>query len=157
MPFPNEEESLGITRRDTIIIAMLVNMAILFILFATGQRPQPRTSTQPTLPSEVPQVVASTASSQKKQKTSTLPVDEIDQILQQYAPAKESQKKSSPVKKQEAASSKKEPQYYIVKEGDNPWKIAKKFNIKFEELLERNNLDEEKARNLKVGQKLRIK
>jgi peptidoglycan DL-endopeptidase LytF len=48
-------------------------------------------------------------------------------------------------------------QYYIVKSGDNPWKIAKQFNIKFEDILRLNNLDEEKARNLKVGDKIRVK
>ena len=47
--------------------------------------------------------------------------------------------------------------FYVVKSGDNPWKIARKFHIGFEELLEMNQLDEEKARNLKIGQKLRIK
>lgn len=48
-------------------------------------------------------------------------------------------------------------QYYTVKSGDNPWKIAKQFNIKVDELLKLNNLNEEKARNLKVGDKLRVK
>jgi len=48
-------------------------------------------------------------------------------------------------------------QYYTVKVGDNPWKIAKQFNVKFEDLLRMNNLDEEKARNLKIGDKLRVR
>lgn len=50
-----------------------------------------------------------------------------------------------------------EPEFYTVKSGDNPWKIAKLFHIKFDELLKMNNLDEEKARNLKVGEKIRVK
>jgi LysM repeat protein len=164
MPSPNEEESPGITRRDTIIIAMLVNMAILFILFATAQKPKARVPAPPS-PSQMKKTPELSIAAPKKQMTSTLPVDEIDQILQQYVPAKEVEKKElpaiekpAPEKPAKKAQEKvQEPQYYIVKEGDNPWKIAKKFNIKFEELLERNNLDEEKARNLKVGQKLRIK
>lgn len=49
-----------------------------------------------------------------------------------------------------------EPEYYVVKSGDNPWKIAKQFHVKFEDLLKLNNLDEEKARNLKVGDKIRV-
>lgn len=48
-------------------------------------------------------------------------------------------------------------QYYTLKSGDNPWKIAKQFNVKFEDLLRLNNLDEERARNLKVGDKVRVK
>jgi peptidoglycan DL-endopeptidase LytF len=48
-------------------------------------------------------------------------------------------------------------QYYTVKNGDNPWKIAKQSNIKVEDLLKLNNLDEEKARNLKAGDRIRIR
>lgn len=50
-----------------------------------------------------------------------------------------------------------DPQYYTIKSGDNPWKIAKQFNVKFEDLLRMNNLDEERARNLKIGDKVRVK
>ncbi|MFI5334068.1 MAG: LysM peptidoglycan-binding domain-containing protein [Chlamydiales bacterium] len=48
-------------------------------------------------------------------------------------------------------------QYYIVKNGDNPWTIAVKNRLKVEELLKLNELDEEKARRLKPGDKLRIR
>jgi peptidoglycan endopeptidase LytF len=48
-------------------------------------------------------------------------------------------------------------QYYTIKSGDNPWKIAKQFNVKFDDLLRLNNLDEERARNLKIGDKVRVK
>lgn len=47
--------------------------------------------------------------------------------------------------------------YYTVKSGDNPWKIAKQFNIRVDELLRLNSLNEAKAKNLKVGDKLRVK
>lgn len=50
-----------------------------------------------------------------------------------------------------------EPAYYVVKSGDNPWKIAKNHNVKFEDLLILNNLDEERAKNLKVGEKIRVR
>jgi len=50
-----------------------------------------------------------------------------------------------------------DPQYYTIKSGDNPWKIAKQYQVKFEELLKLNNLDEEKARSLKIGDKIRVK
>ncbi len=48
-------------------------------------------------------------------------------------------------------------QYYTLKSGDNPWKVAKQFHVGFGELLKMNQLDEEKARNLKPGDVLRVK
>ncbi len=49
------------------------------------------------------------------------------------------------------------PDYYTVKVGDNPWTIAMKHHLKVEELLKLNGLNEEKARKLKPGDRLRIK
>lgn len=49
------------------------------------------------------------------------------------------------------------PEYYVVKVGDNPWTIAMKHHLKVEELLKLNGLNEEKARKLKPGDRLRIK
>lgn len=50
-----------------------------------------------------------------------------------------------------------EVEYYVIKSGDNPWKIAKQYNVKFDDLLKLNHLDEEKARNLKIGDRIRVK
>lgn len=50
-----------------------------------------------------------------------------------------------------------QPQYYTVKSGDNPWKIAKQFHLKVDELLKLNNLNEESARNMKIGDQIRVK
>ncbi len=47
--------------------------------------------------------------------------------------------------------------YYTVKVGDNPWTIAMKHHIKVEELLKLNGLNEEKARKLKPGDRLRVR
>ncbi len=49
------------------------------------------------------------------------------------------------------------PVYYVIKPGDNPWKIAKLHDVKFDDLLLLNNLDEERAKNLKVGEKIRVR
>lgn len=49
-----------------------------------------------------------------------------------------------------------EAKYYTVKSGDNPWKIAKQAHMRVDDLIKLNNLDEEKARNLKIGDKIRI-
>lgn len=49
------------------------------------------------------------------------------------------------------------PEYYTVKVGDNPWTIAMKHHLKVEELLKLNGLNEDKARKLKPGDRLRIR
>ncbi len=49
------------------------------------------------------------------------------------------------------------PEYYTVKMGDNPWTIATKHQLKVEELLKLNGLNDEKARKLKPGDRLRIR
>lgn len=46
--------------------------------------------------------------------------------------------------------------FYTVKSGDNPWTIAMKNQIKLDDLLRLNHLDEEKAKKLKPGDQLRI-
>lgn len=47
--------------------------------------------------------------------------------------------------------------FYVVKDGDNPWLIATKSHVKLEELLRLNNLDEKKAKKLRPGDRLRIR
>lgn len=61
-------------------------------------------------------------------------------------------------KKQEFTEAAQQPtKYYVVKNGDNPWTIAVKNHMKVDELLKLNELDEEKARRLKPGDKLVIR
>lgn len=50
-----------------------------------------------------------------------------------------------------------ETEYYTVKVGDNPWTISMKHHMKVEELLKINGLNEERARKLKPGDRLRIR
>jgi len=47
--------------------------------------------------------------------------------------------------------------YYVVRPGDNPWTIAHKNGMQVEELLELNKMDEEKAKRLRPGDRLKIK
>jgi LysM repeat protein len=49
------------------------------------------------------------------------------------------------------------PVYYTIQSGDNPWKIAKKFHVRFEDILRLNNMTEENSKLLKVGQEIRVK
>lgn len=77
-----------------------------------------------------------------------------------------SAKKSTPLRvnqqapisniKNQSAVIRTEPIYYTIKSGDSPWKLAKQFNVNMEDLLRLNQLDEEKARNLKIGDKIRV-
>lgn len=62
--------------------------------------------------------------------------------------------KSKPAEKKMIESG---PEYYTVKVGDNPWSIAMKHHIKVEELLRLNGLNEERARKLKPGDRLRTR
>ena len=48
-------------------------------------------------------------------------------------------------------------EYYTVKCGDNPWTIAMKHHLKVSELLRLNNLDNQKAKKLKPGDRIRIR
>lgn len=58
--------------------------------------------------------------------------------------------------KNQGSSTKVEPVYYTIKSGDSPWKVAKQFHVNMDDLLKLNQLDEEKARNLKIGDKIRV-
>jgi LysM repeat protein len=153
-----------ISRKDTIIIAMLVNIALLVVLFATASKRH-----EVALAAKAPeQVLAPIVQVAPKKSVSKLPLDEIDELLASLATNKVATNKVASGTEQSSVKSTKvgagasvkqdgEPEYYIVKSGDNPWTIARKFHIKFEDLLRLNNLDQEKAKNLKIGQKLRIK
>jgi peptidoglycan DL-endopeptidase LytF len=48
-------------------------------------------------------------------------------------------------------------EYYTMKVGESPWAVAKKHQMKVEDLLKLNGLNEEKARKLKPGDRLRIR
>lgn len=75
------------------------------------------------------------------------------QIGQGLLLPKDAQKKqpTTPAKPQEAG------EYYTVKRGDNPWTIAMKHHLRVDELLKLNHLDQEKAKKLRPGDKLRIR
>jgi LysM repeat protein len=152
-----------ITRKDTIVIAMLVNIALLVVLFATASKKQESVSIQ----NPVEQVIHTEAFSRAVpevpvQKTGH---DEIDELLKHYVSVKSHENiaaadKPVPAKKQlmpTRTQSNALAEYYVLKSGDNPWTLARKFHIKFSDLLALNDLDEEKAKNLKVGQKIRIR
>lgn len=205
-------------RRDTILVAVFINMGLLVVLFVLGLKPRG-------VSEALSQKVALKANLPKEQiekETQGVTFDQVDHILSQYlanenqtnqketaaAPPKEAETvKLSPetklyeviVKQGDVLekiakranttveevmrinkltdttlqigqilfvpegssaplqiSKTKEPRYYTVKTGDNPWTIAIKNKIKVEELLRLNNLDESRAKKLKPGDRLRI-
>lgn len=81
----------------------------------------------------------------------------IGQVLKIPVGTKPAQAASKPQKDPEPVATTSEAVYYTIKSGDNPWKIAKQFHVKFEDLLKLNQLDEDSGRNLKVGDKIRVK
>lgn len=165
---------MTITKKDTIVLAVLFNIVVLAGVLATAHQ----LSSKPDLPQREPSLQTTHQCFETRESDSSRVVleegavafDEIDQLLEEYIPEevpsppatspstketkKPSVKEGKSVKAKETISS---DAYYTVKAGDNPWKIAKKFHISFEKLLQLNHLDEAKARNLKIGQKLKIK
>ncbi len=62
-----------------------------------------------------------------------------------------------PQKAKSAPPMERQEDYYVVKVGDNPWTIAMKHHMKVDELLRLNSLNEEKAKKLKPGDRIRIR
>ena len=70
------------------------------------------------------------------------------------APAKKQKKSASAVKESSAAVDASGK--YTVQPGDSPERIARKHRVRLSELLKANNLDQQSARRLQIGQKLVI-
>lgn len=205
-------------RRDTILVAVFINMGLLVALFILGLKPKSASDAF----SHTVALKATEPKQQLQKEVENVTFDQVDHILSQYL-ASETQvhqkeevlpmpkeiepvKVATDVKLQEVIVKQgdvlekiakragttveevmrinrlvdtklqigqilflpegaplpmqilktKEPRYYTVKAGDNPWTIAIKNKIKVEELLKLNNLDEAKAKKLKPGDKLRI-
>lgn len=194
--FPQQKRVVYISRKDTIVIAVLVNTMLLALLFALANKRQPDAPVEDVLQQKNTQQIAHVAKI-------GAPVDELDEIIQQYAQkAHEKEALSVPpptnayvveVKKGDSLAkiaknygvkvedivtlnelstqklrigqqlripkvvAAEQEEYYVIKSGDNPWKLARKFHIQFEELLKLNNLDEDSAKSLKIGDTIRVR
>ena len=158
------------TKKDTIILAVLFNVVILAGVLATARQLTwtPQGPAKESRPGEVQGEEKEIAEVSPVQEEGGVAFDEIDQLLEEYIseepPAPLPGNKVKPPVSKSTKTAAKAPKsdepsdtFYVVKAGDNPWKIAKKFHLSFEKLLQLNHLDEAKARNLKIGQKLRIR
>lgn len=81
----------------------------------------------------------------------------IGQVLKMPAKTASSLASAPSSEKREKEVEPTESIYYIIKSGDNPWKIAKQYNVNYEDIVRLNNLNEEKAKNLKIGDRIRVK
>jgi len=63
----------------------------------------------------------------------------------------------APAVKENKAVASADDLFYTIQRGDNPWSIARKFQISHEDLLKWNQLNDEGARNLQAGQRLRVR
>ena len=205
-------------RRDTIIVAVLVNAALLMILFATAIRSdqaEPEQSGAAQLVQAPPpvkveedllnQYVSAVPTLAEKEEEIVLPVVEEVEIVQAEPPPKPVEtpafvsvtvkngdflekiananhttvsaimntnnltstqlkigqvlkvplSKENAVKK--APTQLSEGEFYVVQQGDSPWLIASRNNLRLDELLRLNDLDEQKARRLRPGDRLRIR
>jgi len=206
------------SRRDTIIIAVLVNTGLLAILFLLASGPDDGLLTSPIEMDEaLVRLEENAASNEEIQVVGVDGGDEVDQVLQtvvaiaepeeelELLPEPEVRYVTITIKRGDALEKiaranrttvakikdannlrgdrlsigqvlriplppeteaelisdappiEEEAEYYTIQGGDNPWKIAKKFNVRFNTLLELNHLDEENARKLRAGDKLRVR
>lgn len=132
---------MSITKKDTIILAVLFNSLVFACILVTARQTQ-----QPQTLKDIKERKETRVENQSEEP---IALDEIDQLLEEYIPAEDTPKKA-------LKGSGQKGRMYTIQPGDNPWKIARKFHISFEKLLELNGLDEAKARNLKIGQTIRI-
>lgn len=71
-------------------------------------------------------------------------------------PAKEN-KPQAAVKTETKPQPSATAEYYTIKSGDSPWKIAKEQHVSMDDILRLNQLNEERAKNLKIGDRIRIR
>lgn len=80
---------------------------------------------------------------------------QIGQVLRVPVGTKSTSRKIASISR-ESISGDGYTRFYTIQSGDNPWKIAKKFDVSVRELLRMNDLDEAKARNLRPGDRVRV-
>lgn len=81
---------------------------------------------------------------------------QVGQVLRVPIVAKKDDSRSSAVQSNLSSAIDGYMRYYTIQSGDNPWKIAKKFNVSVRELLQLNELDEAKAKSLRPGDRIRV-
>ena len=148
------------TRKDTIILAVLFNLVVLAGVLVTARQLVPPAEGTKAVRRQMASEAAQEWTEPEAVPEEAMVFDEIDQLLEDYIadePEPTAQPEASPMKKSIPKGKPAADVFYTIKPGDNPWKVAKRFHLSFEKLLSLNHLDEAKARNLKVGQQIRIR
>lgn len=132
------------SRRDTIIVSVLLNAGLLVILFVSA------------LKTEKPQEIATLPPPQVLKEETPVkkapPIDQIDQAITKYskAIAKKEEKKTPPPEKKKEVS-KKPSNTIIVQKGDTLEKIARRHKMTVDALMQKNDLIDSR---LSIGQVL---
>ncbi len=211
------------SRRDTIIIAVLVNAGLLMVLFATAtrtddkpQKPHKKVELAKELPTKkakklpkpveieedilddflttafsdhteelvleeldimepepVPQKAPVAVAAQNTVRVTVKSGDFLEKIAKAHNTTVSAIMKTNDLRttnlrigqvlavpvgeKKVPAQTQSGGEYYVVKDGDSPWLIASKNRIKLDDLLRMNGLDEQKARRLRPGDRLKIR
>lgn len=146
-------------KKDTVIIACLVNAALLSLLMLFAYEvdetaepiamPMPQRSAVKELPAKELLHIEPVAKA-----PATLDLGDIVlKTAEQHAEPKAALQEPAAV----AAAKESTEEWYTVKNGDSPWKIAKAHKISTDQILTLNHMSEEKARNLKPGDKIRLR
>ena len=151
------------TRKDAVIIASLVNgavLALLMILAVDVEEPKVEKMATSRLVKMEPkreEVVLKA----KELKNEEL-MDRGDAVVQAHIEEKKHVAVAPPAPREEVHLVNKEKprsdeEWYTIKPGDNPWKIAKSEKIDYDDILKLNSMNESKAKNLKPGERIRIR
>ncbi len=164
------------TRKDTIIVAVLINAGLLVVLFVSALKNEPASSTRVAVKEESPRFVEKEIASLRKEvplaKPTTVhteqvvahlvkpaPKESIEKVKEEIAVVKPAALHPAPVKENvlekvvvaQKNPSQEELRKVIVKKGDVLEKIAKSYGTSVEALMQINELADAK---LQVGQAL---
>lgn len=150
-----------IRAKDVVVLASLINVAVVALVLSTSvQRHSDNKTTSMRFEEPVKAVIqpqAAVEPPRAARSSEPLCLDEIDALLQEYE--KGNIAETAPVIQIQSSQSSSEPSKYTlhtIQKGDSPWKIAKKYGMSFEELLKINGLDSKSAKNLKIGQTIKV-
>lgn len=164
------------TRKDTIIVAVLINAGLLVMLFVSALKNEPTPSTRVAVKEESPRFVEKEIASLRKEvpltkptalhteqvvahPVKTVPKESIEKVKEEIAAVKPAASHPAPVKENvldkvvaaQKNTSQEELRKVIVKKGDVLEKIAKSYGTSVEALMQINELADAK---LQVGQAL---
>ena len=138
------------SRRDTILIAVLINAGLLVILFATAITARPKDALSSSAAQQMVHVAPPAPTPVQEVSRSFLVREEVDQVIADYQAEKEENPFVATVVEQQPAP---DALFVTVKRGDSLDKIARANGATVEQLMSRNNLS---TTRLQIGQVLEV-